>query len=116
MPVPVAVCVDMPVLRRDGGYGVEYAREDVMKHAGAHRCRRRGQDFHKERPRVEANAERAAGKDDGDDGRTQDLELAIPVGVLLGWWLAREAPTEEGDEVPDEVFMGTGGDLQLALS
>ena len=65
---------------------------------------------------MEADAERAPRKKNGDDGRAKNLELAIPVGILLGGWLAREAPAKEGDQVPDKVFMWAGGGLQLTLS
>ena len=54
---------------------------------------------------MEANTECPAGEKDGDDGGAEDLELAVPVWVLLGRRLAREAPAEEGNQVPDEVFM-----------
>ena len=65
---------------------------------------------------MEADTEGAASEQDGDEGRAEHLELAVPVRVLLGRGLASETPAEERDEVPDEVFMWSGEVLQLTLS
>ena len=64
---------------------------------------------------METYAEGPASEQDGDEGRAEHLELAVPVRVLLGRGLARETPAEERDEVPDEVFMRSGEVLQLTL-
>ena len=119
VPMAMAVGVDVCVLGCDGRHGlsdVKYTRQDVVQRARSHRRSRSGQDFHEERPRMETYAEGPASEQDGDEGRAEHLELAVPVRVLLGRGLARETPAEERDEVPDEVFMWSGEVLQLTLS
>ena len=62
---------------------IDDAREDVVRGAGAEGRERGGEALEEEGVGVEADAERAAGEEEGDDGRAEHLELAVAVWVAF---------------------------------